>query len=76
MIPTLDDLENGKTNLCEVYNLLSDLSFRQDPVRIVEYIKKHLNSNDASVICNASNSNIPPDIYYYLRRGHASSIYW
>ena len=63
-----------KKYLFEAFTILSDLTFSQDPVQLVKYIKKRLDSNDAKVICLATNTNISPERYYYLRRGHGTSI--
>ena len=61
-------LEGSACTITEVYGLLKNMQFDDDPWAIKNYIKKRLSNSDLQTIINYTNVTIDPTSYALLQK--------
>ncbi|KAF9763054.1 hypothetical protein NGRA_1547 [Nosema granulosis] len=74
LINILNDLEKSKYTVENFLIHFQSLDFKNDPVRIRNYIEKRLDNNDVLKIISSSNQNISPEDYSYLKSCIPTSV--
>ena len=66
-------LEASDSTMTEVYGLLKNMQFDDDPCAIKAYIKKRLSNSDLEAIINCTNLKIAPKSYALLPKAQPTS---